>query len=152
VTDACPREPGKPSPDPKRNGCPTFIQRKGTDVNVLQQVHFSPSSATILPDSFAMLQEIVDLLKSNPSIKKMRIEGHTDSDGGPVMNLALSKSRAASVKKFLTDRGVETERLDSEGFGLTKPLEPNDTAAHKAANRRVEFKIVEEDDGNKPKK
>lgn len=149
VSDACPKEPGKPSPDPKRNGCPTFISREGGIVRALQQVHFTPGSATILPDSFPMLQEIVDLLKSNPGIKKLRIEGHTDSDGGAAMNLILSKNRAAAVRKFLVDHGIEDSRLESEGYGLTQPIQPNTTAEGKAANRRVDFKILEEEDTNK---
>ena len=54
--DACPKEPGQPDPDPKKNGCPKFIHLEGSIVRVLQQVHFATGSATILPDSFPMLQ------------------------------------------------------------------------------------------------
>ncbi|HLK37431.1 MAG TPA: OmpA family protein [Polyangiaceae bacterium] len=143
--DACPKEPGQPDPDPKKNGCPKFIHLEGSTVRVLQQVHFETASATILPDSFPMLTEIVQLLKANPSIKKMRIEGHTDNRGGADMNLDLSKRRAASVREWLVQHGIESGRLESEGYGLTRPIESNDTDAGRAANRRVEFKITEED-------
>jgi outer membrane protein OmpA-like peptidoglycan-associated protein len=97
-----------------------------------------------------MLQEIVDLLKANTSIKKMRIEGHTDNRGAADMNLDLSKRRAASVRAWLTQHGIDAGRLESEGYGLTKPIDTNDTDAGRAANRRVEFKITEEDTGGPP--
>ncbi len=148
--DACPKEPGQPDPDPKKNGCPKFIKLEGSTVRVLQQVHFATGSATILPDSFPMLQEIAALLKANPSIKKMSIEGHTDNRGAAAMNLDLSKRRAASVRVWLTDHGIGAERLSSEGYGMTRPIDTNDTDAGRQANRRVEFKIVQEDTGGRP--
>ncbi|HEY2510342.1 MAG TPA: thrombospondin type 3 repeat-containing protein, partial [Polyangiaceae bacterium] len=86
TSDACPREPGQPSPDPKKNGCPQFIHLEGSVVRVLQQVHFATASATILPDSFPMLQEIANLLRANQQIKRMSIEGHTDDRGDDAMN------------------------------------------------------------------
>lgn len=143
--DACPREPGQPDPDPKKNGCPKFIKLEGSSVRILQQVHFQTASAVILPDSFPMLQEIVNLLKANPGIKKMMIEGHTDSDGPAPYNLALSKNRAASVRAWLVAHGIDAARLDSAGYGEDKPIADNGTAAGRAQNRRVEFKITEED-------
>ncbi len=148
--DACPKEPGQPDPDPKKNGCPKFIHLEGSTVRVLQQVHFATGSATILPDSFPMLTEIVQLLKATPAIKKMMIEGHTDNRGGADMNLDLSKRRAASVRAWLVQHGIDGGRLDSEGYGLTKPIQTNDTAEGRQANRRVEFKITEEDTGGAP--
>ncbi len=148
--DACPREPGQPDPDPKKNGCPKFIKLEGSTVRVLQQVHFQTASATILPDSFPMLGEIVALLKANPSIKKMRVEGHTDNRGNADYNLDLSKRRAASVVSYLVTHGVEADRLESEGYGLTKPIESNDTEEGRLANRRVEFKILEDSSAPAP--
>jgi outer membrane protein OmpA-like peptidoglycan-associated protein len=142
--DACPKEPGQPDPDPKKNGCPKFIHLEGSQVRVLQQVHFQTGSATILPDSFPMLQEIVLLLKANPDIKRMRIEGHTDNRGNADMNLDLSKRRAASVRQWLVDHGIDSGRLESEGYGLTRPIASNDTDEGRALNRRVEFKILEQ--------
>jgi outer membrane protein OmpA-like peptidoglycan-associated protein len=141
--DACPKEPGQPDPDPKKNGCPKFIHLEGSNVRVLQQVHFQTASATILPDSFPMLQEIVLLLKANPDIKRLRIEGHTDNRGNADYNLDLSKRRAASVRQWLIDHGIATDRLESEGYGLTRPIATNDSDAGRAQNRRVEFKILE---------
>jgi OOP family OmpA-OmpF porin len=144
VKDACPREPGQPDPDPKKNGCPKFIHLEGSMIRVLQQVHFQTGSATILPDSFPMLGEIVSLLKATPDIKKMMIEGHTDNRGAAEMNLDLSKRRAAAVRTYLVEHGIAGDRLTSEGYGLTRPVASNDTDDGRAANRRVEFKILEQ--------
>jgi outer membrane protein OmpA-like peptidoglycan-associated protein len=152
VVDACPKEPGTKNTDPKKNGCPSFIKVEGNVVRILQQVHFATGSTTILPESFPMLQEIANLLKSNQGIKKMSINGHTDNRGGADMNKKLSQGRAESVVKWLTQHGVEGTRLEAHGFGLEQPIEDNNTDAGRAANRRVEFKIVEEEDSNKIKK
>lgn len=150
--DACPKEPGKPSTDPKKNGCPTFIAMEGNIIRILQQVHFQTGSANILAESFPMLQEIANVLKASPNIKRMSVEGHTDNRGGAAMNLKLSQDRAASVVKWLGEHGVEPGRLESHGYGLTKPVDSNDTDKGRAANRRVEFKITAQDDPNAPHK
>ncbi len=121
TVDACPKVPGQPDPDPKKNGCPKFIALEGSTVRILQQVHFETASATILPDSFPMLGEIAQLLKANPGIKRMRIEGHTDSHGAAEYNLDLSKRRAASVRTWLIEHGIDSGRLESEGYGTHAP-------------------------------
>jgi OmpA-OmpF porin, OOP family len=146
--DACPKEPGEPDPDPKKNGCPKHIRLEGSNVRVMQQVHFQTASATILPDSFPMLTEIAQLLAANPDIKQMRIEGHTDNRGGADYNLDLSKRRAASVRTWLSEHGVDASRTQSEGYGLTLPVASNESEEGRAQNRRVEFKIL--DSGNGP--
>jgi outer membrane protein OmpA-like peptidoglycan-associated protein len=162
TVDACPREPGKPSADPKANGCPTFIKYEGAIIRILQQVHFQTGSAKILPDSFPMLEEIAKLLKANPQIKRMSIEGHTDNVGAAGMNLQLSTDRAASVLQWLVEHGIDKGRMESHGYGLTRPLpcpdgsppncDSNATDAGRAKNRRVEFKILQQDDPNQYQK
>ena len=74
----------------------------------------------------------------------MRIEGHTDNRGKPQYNLELSKRRAAAVLRYLSEHGVEAARLESEGYGLDKPIADNNTEQGRAANRRVEFVVVEQ--------
>jgi len=152
AVDACPKEPGQKSSDPKKNGCPSFIKVEGNVVRISQQVHFATASAVILPESFPMLQEISNLLKSNKGIKRMSIEGHTDNRGAADLNKRLSQDRANSVMNWLTQHGVENGRLEAHGYGLEKPIESNDTDTGRASNRRVEFKILEQEDGNAVKK
>ena len=145
VSDHCPKEPGKPSEDPNKNGCPQFIAREGGKIRIFQQVHFATGSSKILPDSFPMLQEIADVLRTNPGIKKMAVEGHTDNKGKPAMNKKLSQDRAASVVKWIVAHGVEDGRLEAHGYGQEQPIADNKTDAGRAQNRRVEFKITSEE-------
>lgn len=152
VEDACPKEPGQRNTDPKKNGCPTFIKVEGNVVRILQQVHFATGSSTILADSFPMLQEITNLLKANQGIKRMSIEGHTDNRGGAAMNKTLSQGRADSVMRWLVQHGIDQSRLEAHGYGLERPIEDNNTEAGRAKNRRVEFKILDEEDSNAVKK
>ena len=72
----------------------------------------------------------------------IEVAGHTDNTGDPAANLSLSQARAASVVKYLTDRGISEGRLKARGYGDTKPLAPNDTEENKAKNRRTEFTIL----------
>lgn len=152
VVDACPKVPGKPSSDPKRNGCPSFISVGGDVVRVLQQVHFAFGTATILPQSFPVLQEVADYLKSNQAIRRMSVEGHTDNKGAADLNKRLSQARANSVMTWLTQHGIDASRLEAHGYGMEQPIEDNSTDAGRAKNRRVEFKILQEDDTNQVKK
>jgi outer membrane protein OmpA-like peptidoglycan-associated protein len=73
------------------------------------------------------------------------VEGHTDNQGPAAHNLDLSKRRAASVMKYLTDHGVDASRLTSEGYGDTQPIADNKTAKGREQNRRVEMKILEQE-------
>lgn len=141
--DACPDTAGAADPDPKKNGCPLVRVEKG-QVRILEQVKFKTGSATILPESDALLTAVAKILKDNPDIKKVRVEGHTDNRGGRRMNKSLSTKRAAAVVRWLVRKGgVEKGRLTSEGFGLERPIEDNATEEGRTANRRVEFHIVD---------
>ena len=92
-----------------------------------------------------MLDEITDVIKKNPHIKKIQIEGHASSEGNAAYNKALSDRRAKSVMKYLVDHGIEAARLTAKGFGSEKPIATNDTEEGREQNRRVEFNILEQD-------
>ena len=146
AVDACPRVPGKPNKDPKRNGCPTTIDvDESGNIKVLQRVNFQVGTATLLPDSFPILQEVADYLKATPGIKKMSVEGHTDNTGSADLNKRLSQQRAEACMKWLVAHGVAADRLEAHGFGPDKPLVDNDTVENRAKNRRTEFNIVQQD-------
>jgi len=100
---------------------------------------FDVNAASIKPESNGTLKELADVLKKNPGIR-VKIWGHTDSDGSDANNLELSKKRAAAVKDALTaEFGIEASRLESDGKGETVPVGDNKTKEGKAQNRRVEF-------------
>jgi outer membrane protein OmpA-like peptidoglycan-associated protein len=109
---------------------------------IKQQVHFAKNKATILKDSYALLDQVADAIKSN-DIKKIEIGGHTDNQGDKDANLKLSQDRAASVRTYLVKSGIEEDRLTSQGYGDTKPIAPNMTAKGRELNRRVEFNILQ---------
>jgi outer membrane protein OmpA-like peptidoglycan-associated protein len=91
------------------------------------------------------MTEIADTLLRNPRIRRVEIQGHTDNTGTPDHNKVLSDQRANSVRDWLTAHGVQPSRLTAIGYGQERPLVPNVTAAMRARNRRVQFKIVEQD-------
>ena len=100
---------------------------------------FDVNSDKIKPESYGVLKELGTVLKENATVK-VRIIGHTDSDGEDAKNLDLSKRRAASVKNALqSEFGIEASRMETDGKGEAQPVAPNTTAEGKANNRRVEF-------------
>jgi len=137
--DKCPDQPGPADND----GCPKpkYIVVTKEKIELKQKVHFATNKSTIYPDSFPMLTEVAEVLKSRPEIK-VRIEGHTDSRGTLKHNMVLSQDRAESVKAFLVNHGVEPERMEARGFGPTQPIDDNRTSKGRENNRRTEFIIT----------
>lgn len=106
---------------------------------VTHGILFDVNSATIKPESSGSLKEIATVLKENPDLK-VKIVGHTDSDGKDADNLDLSKRRAAAVKVALSkEYGIDESKMETDGKGESEPIDKNDTPAGKANNRRVEF-------------
>jgi OmpA-OmpF porin, OOP family len=100
---------------------------------------FNVNSASIKPESYGVLKEVADVMKKNEGIK-VKILGHTDSDGGDAANLELSKKRAAAVAKALADEfGIDAARMATDGKGESVPVGDNKTKEGKGQNRRVEF-------------
>jgi OmpA-OmpF porin, OOP family len=141
--DACPDRKGPPNADPKKNGCPVVTITTGK-TTVLQPVHFVKGKDIILEDSKPMLEEVAKTLLANQQIKRVSIEGHASAEGTKHFNQHLSEKRAASILKFLVNAGVKKSRLESHGFGDTKPVSNEDTEEARAMNRRVEFRIIKQ--------
>ena len=149
VEDACPDVPGPRDPDPKKNGCPLVVVTE-KEIRINQEVKFKFDSAVILPESDAVLDAVKQVLDAHPEIKKVRVEGHTDNVGKAAYNKSLSQKRAASVMKWLTDKGIAKARLVSQGFGQEQPIDSNETDRGRANNRRVAFTILERDAAPRP--
>jgi len=106
---------------------------------VTRGILFDVNSDKIKPESYGVLKDIANVLTENSSVK-VKIVGHTDSDGKDADNLSLSKRRAESVRTSLVkDFGIDNGRLDTDGKGASQPVDTNNTAEGKANNRRVEF-------------
>ena len=102
-------------------------------------IYFDVNSDKVKPESYGALNEIANVLKENPSVK-IKIIGHTDSDGDDAKNLELSKRRGASVKNELVKTfGIDSSRMETDGKGESQPIAANDSPDNKAKNRRVEF-------------
>ncbi len=108
---------------------------------ILKTLHFDHDSDVIRPSSYYDLNRLAHLLETRSELF-IRIEGHTDSDGDDDFNLDLSKRRARSVLRYLTERGMGQKIRGAEGFGEARPMTENETPAGKQLNRRVEFIIV----------
>lgn len=142
--DACPNDAGNADPDPKKNGCPKAFVKEG-QIKISDQVKFGNNSGVLLPDqgNQATLEAVLSVLQQHPEIAGISVEGYSDNVGSAESNKSLSKRRAAAVMAWLVKRGVDPKRLTSAGFGAEKPIDSNDTAAGRANNRRVEFRILE---------
>jgi outer membrane protein OmpA-like peptidoglycan-associated protein len=106
---------------------------------VTHGILFDVNSDKIKPESAGVLKEIAAVLKENPTVK-VKVIGHTDSDGEDAKNLDLSKRRSASVKGTLAeDFGIDAARMETDGLGESKPAADNTSNEGKAQNRRVEF-------------
>jgi outer membrane protein OmpA-like peptidoglycan-associated protein len=110
-------------------------------VELKEKIFFDTSKATIKPVSFELLDEAAQVLNAHPEVKKLTIEGHTDSTGAAAANQALSQARAEAVRDYLVKKGVAADRLSAKGYGATRPIGENKTAAGRDANRRVELTI-----------
>ena len=105
-----------------------------------RNIFFATASDHLQVGSFVSLNYLVDLLMANPSFN-LRIEGHTDNTGKFDMNQTLSEKRAASVKKYLVEKGIVENRLSTVGYGQTKPIDDNKSISGRAQNRRVEIVV-----------
>lgn len=103
-----------------------------------QGILFDTGSDRIRPESTPTLKEITAMLKEHPDLR-LRIEGHTDNVGQAASNQALSERRAAAVKAYLVEQGIDAARLESAGLGDTQPKAGNDTPEGRQTNRRVEL-------------
>ena len=121
------------------------VEVRDNKIEIHEKIQFDYDKAVIKDASFSLMDEITNVIKKNPQIKKIRIEGHASSDGEPNHNRQLSNDRAHSVMKYLIDHGIPTGELAAIGYGADRPIGDNNTAEGREQNRRVEFTILEED-------
>ena len=124
-----------PEPEP-------LVKISADKIEILQKVQFETGSDEIREVSFALLDEVAATLNDNPDITQISVEGHTDTVGGASLNRRLSKARAKSVVRYLEGQGVDSQRLQAEGYGPDQPIADNDSDQGREQNRRVEFKIL----------
>ncbi|HEU4384047.1 MAG TPA: OmpA family protein [Anaeromyxobacteraceae bacterium] len=152
IDDKCPKEPGPAQND----GCPVgegpVVEVETERLSLKDMINFEFGKATIKPESKRILDEIAAVLKAHPELKRIRVEGHTDNVGGQAYNQDLSERRARAVVEALAARGISRQMLQPAGYGFSRPIASNTTAFGRAKNRRVEFTILAEKEGETPKK
>lgn len=133
--DKCPDEAGPAS----NKGCPELKEEEKAIVTMaIQNVQFETNSANLTQVSFGILDQLITVLNNNKAYS-CDIAGHTDSTGDPALNQTLSEQRAKACFDYLVSKGIDAKRLSHAGFGETKPIADNNTAAGRKANRRTEF-------------
>jgi outer membrane protein OmpA-like peptidoglycan-associated protein len=141
---------GDPPPLPPK---PKVVQEKpkrvvveDNKIVINEKIQFDFNKATIKPESDSLMQEIIKVIKENPHIKKLAIEGHTSSEGSDKYNLKLSDKRAKAVMDYFVTKGeLPKEMFTAKGFGESKQIAEESTEEGKEKNRRVEFNITEQD-------
>jgi OOP family OmpA-OmpF porin len=147
TTAEAPPPPPPPPPAPPK----PVIALKGvnmksaTQIDMPGAIDFQTGSAKIVMNdsSKKVLTQISTILKDNPSITSLSVEGNTDNAGENkgFDNTKLSQDRAQSVVDYIVKQGIDKTRLAAVGNGSKNPLAPNDTPEHMAGNRRVEFHV-----------
>lgn len=114
---------------------------KAGEVTVLHGIYFATGKSDILPQSYHELQHLLEMLRNHPEMR-IELRGHTDNQGTASFNMQLSRARAEAVARYLTNRGIESSRLQTTGFGKTLPVDNNDTPEGRSRNRRVEYRVL----------
>ena len=136
AADLCPKVKGTIA----NKGCPEIAREDIVKISLIaSNLFFETNSDKLKVASLTQLDDLVVIMNRYQDAKLL-IEGHTDSQGNDEFNLDLSSRRAASVKKYLEDKGINSTRLTTSGLGESKPVADNLTNLGRAKNRRVELK------------
>lgn len=119
-----------------------FLTRKGETIR-LDHLIFEQGKAAISPKSYPGLEELMVMMNNNPKLE-IQLEGHTDNQGNPKMNMELSQNRVDNVKKYLVSKGIGKDRIKTKAFGGTKPILNANSPEARALNRRVEMRVLKD--------
>ena len=136
---APPQPPPAPSASPQVDACQASLDK----VTRSGHINFATDSATLESSSFDTLDRLAAAAKSCPGVR-IAIEGHTDAEGSVAYNQRLSVRRAKAVVTYLVKAGADRKQLEAAGYGLSRPVAPNDTEHNMAKNRRIEFSVRQE--------
>jgi len=144
--DSCVLEPENYNGVDDDDGCPDENPVLERFTGVIRGINFKVAKTDILPSSYRILDEAVDVLQRFEDVN-LEVQGHTDSDGSDEYNQELSEGRAKSVVDYMIGKGVDPDRLSYKGMGESMPLADNDSLEGKLMNRRVEFHVMDPDAG-----
>ncbi|MEE9383738.1 MAG: OmpA family protein [Nannocystaceae bacterium] len=140
--DRCPTQPETVNGFQDSDGCPDEVPVEvQAFTGVIEEIYFELGRATIQQTSEAILGKAVEILNTYPDLR-VEISGHTDSSGTEIRNDQLGHARASSVKQWLEAHGIDGRRLETASRGASVPIDTNRTAAGRAKNRRIEFRLI----------
>ncbi len=143
-TPPAPEMTPAPAPTPRPSPVAVDTMRSTPDTRgttLAERIHFALDRSDLSPEARTTLAAKAEILRASPNVM-LRISGHADERGSDEYNLALSKRRAAEAKRFLTQQGVDSTRLETVGYGEEQPLDTGTTEPAWAVNRRAEFSVV----------
>jgi outer membrane protein OmpA-like peptidoglycan-associated protein len=142
VLDTCAKEKG---PSDNR-GCPShelpLVELTRTQIKLSSKVFFVPDQPRLQERSFEVLNWVAKVMLEHPEIPLVVVGAYTDDRGDAFHALRLTQARAVTVRQYLIQRGVASERLQAKGYGQERPIASNATSIGREMNRRVEFTIV----------
>jgi OOP family OmpA-OmpF porin len=125
---------------------PPRVELRDNKIEFKEKIQFEVNKAVIKDASFSLLHDIGEVIKQNPHLKKISIEGHASAEGDAKRNKKLSDERSKAVLEFLAKKeGIDAARMTAKGWGVEKPIAPNDSEDGREKNRRVEFLVLEQD-------
>src|SRR6266508_4466698 len=140
-----PPAPPPPAPTAKEEPKPPpRVELRDNRIEFKEKIQFEVNKSTIKEESFSLLHDIAEVIKKNPQVKKISIEGHASAEGDAKANKKLSDDRAKSVMDHIVKKeNIPATALTAKGWGIEKPIGDNNTPEGREANRRVEFLVVE---------
>lgn len=114
---------------------------KNKRIEISEKVQFENDQAVIKPESHELLADVAQVIKDNPKLKRINIEGHASADGDDRHNMDLSDRRAKAVREYLISQGIDGSKLEAKGYGETRAIGDNNTQEGREQNRRVEFHV-----------
>lgn len=139
--DQCPTDPETFNGFEDEDGCPDVPDEVRSFEGSLPGVNFDLGKATLRPGSSETLDKVVETLKKFEDVR-VEISGHTDDTGSRGLNMRLSGERAATVRQYLVEHGIDAGRIESRGAGPDEPVDSNASKAGRANNRRIEFRVL----------
>ena len=147
TNDDCPNAPEVFNNVDDDDGCPDEgrVVLEAGKIRILEKVYFDTNKAVIRAHSFPLLDDVAALMNRFPDIRRVEVQGHTDSRGNASYNLRLSQARAKAVVAYMVGKGVQASRLVPLGYGEAQPIDLAETGEAHAKNRRVQFVILQQD-------
>jgi outer membrane protein OmpA-like peptidoglycan-associated protein len=121
------------------------VELKGDRIEIEERIQFDHNAATIKPVSHGLLDEVANLLRAHPELRKVSIEAYASGEGDDAYNLDVSDRRSRAVMDHLVGKGVAKERLVARGWGEQRPISEHESDAGRAKSHRVEFNVVDRD-------